>query len=87
MKRVRQEERRVRLEDGRELGLDYWLLTENTCWGESYGLSVTDTWGGEATIRHVTTDRKEAVLLLKCLAAGTVTTLTVPDIVEDFLAR
>ncbi|MBQ9166021.1 MAG: hypothetical protein IJX71_03760 [Oscillospiraceae bacterium] len=87
MKRVWQEERRLALEDGEELGLDYWFLTDETCWGQSYGLAVTDSRGGEEIIRHITTDREEAELLLKRIAAGTVTPVTASDVVEDFLAR
>lgn len=87
MKRDWQEERRLTLEDGRELEVDYWFLTDETCWGESYGLAVTDSNGGEEIIRHITTHREEALLLIKCLAAGTVTPVTASDIVEDFLAR
>lgn len=85
MKREWEAERAIELESGDTLELDYWLLTEGTCWGDSYGVSVTDSRGQEAAIRHITTRREQALELLDQMATGTVTTITASDVVEDFL--
>lgn len=87
MKREWETERSVELEDGRSLGLDYWLLTDKTCWGESFGIAVTDSAGGEEIIRHITTRRETALHLLERMANGTVTPVTAMDIVSDYLAE
>lgn len=86
MKREWQEERNLTLEGGKALSVDYWLLTEQTCWGESFGIAVTDSGGGEAVIRHIATRREQVLGLLRQMASGEVTTVTAGDIVEDFLA-
>lgn len=85
MKRDWEAERSIQLETGEMLDLDYWLLTDRTCWGDSYGISVTDSNGREASVRHITTDRDRALELLWQLSTGTVTTVTASDVVEDFL--
>ncbi|MCD8047921.1 MAG: DUF6514 family protein [Clostridiales bacterium] len=87
MKRKWREERSILLEGGETLALDYWLLTEETCWGDSFGLAVTDSGVGEEIIRHITTRREQILLLLDRMAAGTVTAVTAGDVVEDFLAE
>lgn len=87
MRREWQEERTLELEDGRALGLDYWLLTDETCWGESYGVSVTDSAGQEEAVRHITTRRAQALALLERMARCTVTTVTAAEVVSDFLAE
>ena len=86
MKREWKAEQSIQLENGETLELDYWLLTEGTCWGDSYGISVTDSAGQEAAIQHITTRRDHALELLHRMARGTVTTVTASDVVEDFLS-
>ncbi|MGM9537328.1 MAG: DUF6514 family protein [Candidatus Onthomonas sp.] len=85
MKREWEEEQTIELENGETLGLDYWLLTDQTCWGESYGVAVTDSTGREEAIRHVTTRRIQALELLRRMARCTVTTVTAAEVVDDFL--
>lgn len=85
MKREWEAEQAIALENGETLGLDYWLLTDGTCWGDSYGISVTDSVGREAAIRHITTCREQALELLRCMARCTVTTVTASEVVEDYL--
>lgn len=85
MKREWQTEQILELEDGRRLSLDYWLLTDQTCWGESFGIAITDSTGAEEAIRHITTHRDEAEHLLRLLAGGGVTPVTAEDIVSDYL--
>lgn len=86
MKREWEEEQTIQLESGDDLGLDYWLLTDETCWGESFGIAVTDSGGGEEIIRHITPQRAQALELLRRMARGTVTPVTASDVVADFLA-
>ena len=85
MKREWEEEQTIELENGETLGLDYWLLTDQTCWGESYGVAVTDSTRREESIRHVTTRRAQALELLRRMARCTVTTVTAAEVVDDFL--
>ena len=86
MKRQWYGRRQIPREDGRTLEVEYWFLTEDTCWGESYGIALSDSQGEETVIRHITTCRKDAQLLLERLAQGLVTTVTAADLVEDYLA-
>lgn len=87
MKREWESEQSVVLESGETLGLDYWLLTDGTCWGDSYGISVTDSTGREVSVRHITTRKNQALELLARMARCTVTTVTAEEVVEDFLCQ
>lgn len=55
---------------------------------ESYGVAVTDSLTGEsARCRHVTVSAMDALALLNTLAHGTVTPVSLAEVVEDWLGR
>lgn len=70
----------------------YGLLVEDIqvdgFYCESYGVAVTDSLTGErAQRRHVTVNATEALALLGALARGTVTPVSLEEVVEDWLGR
>lgn len=55
---------------------------------ESYGVAVTDALTGEsARCRHVTVSATDALALLSTLVRGTVTPVSLAEVVEDWLGR
>lgn len=70
----------------------YALLAEDIEAGglqcESYGLLVHDTQSGQETaVRHITTNARQALVLLATVAQMEVSPVTLSDVVEDYLGQ
>lgn len=66
------------------LAVRYYLLLGNTAGHPSYGIAVEAGGEGEAVL-DVTVSRSQADALMRRLIAGSVTAVTVRDIVDDWL--
>lgn len=68
--------------------LEYYLLAETTATQTHYGVSIRlicTEHVEEKTVRRITTSRQRIEQMLLAMARGTVTPVTMRDIVEDML--
>lgn len=85
MQEIKYKEITVPAADGRPLFLSYFVLKDRSQVPVRYGVKVAESGGEEAQAADLTTDVERVYALAEQLARCAVTSVTLADIVADWL--